>query len=88
MITKEQRAATITKFGGSIQNTGTPEVQVALLTDRILDLTKHFEKHHLDYHGQRGMMKLIGQRKSLLKYLASKDNARYTKLIAELGLRK
>lgn len=88
MLTKEQKAEIVTKFGGSEKNSGTAEVQIALLTTRINGLTDHFANHKLDHHSKRGLMKLIGQRRRLLRYLALKDDARYQSLIKELGLRK
>jgi small subunit ribosomal protein S15 len=88
MVTKEKVAELVNQFGGSVKNTGSIEVQVALLTERIKTLSSHFEKNKKDHSGMRGLMKLIGQRKSLLKYLANKDVAKYNKLIADLGLRK
>jgi small subunit ribosomal protein S15 len=69
-------------------DTGSPEVQVALLTARINDLTPHFKTHAKDHHGRRGLLKMVNQRKSLLSYLKDKDAERYTALIAKLGLRK
>jgi small subunit ribosomal protein S15 len=88
MITKQTKAELVKKFGTTTNNTGSIEVQVALLTERIKSLTPHFEKNKKDHSGMRGLMKLIGQRKALLKYLGKKDEARYTKLINELNLRK
>lgn len=88
MLTNQKREELVKKFGGSTKNTGAVEVQVALLTERIKDLGPHFEKNKKDHSGMRGLMKLIGQRRSLLKNLAQKDEARYTKLINELGIRK
>lgn len=88
MVAKEKVAELVKKFGGNANNTGTVEVQVALLTERIKDLSPHFEKNKKDHSGMRGLMRLIGQRRSLLKHLATKDEARYTKLINELGIRK
>jgi len=88
MVTTERRAELATKFGKTATNTGSVEVQVALLTERIKTLTPHFEKNKKDHSGMRGLMKMIGQRRSLLKYLSATDEARYTKLIGELGLRK
>jgi len=72
----------------SANDTGSPEVQVALLTARINDLTPHFKTHAKDHHGRRGLLKMVNTRKSLLAYLKSKDAARYTALIQKLGLRK
>ncbi len=69
-------------------DTGSPEVQVALLTARINDLTPHFKTHAKDHHGRRGLLKMVNQRKSLLAYLKDKDADRYTALIQKLGLRK
>jgi small subunit ribosomal protein S15 len=69
-------------------DTGSPEVQVALLTARINELTPHFKIHLKDHHGRRGLLKLVNQRKRLLSYLKDKDAERYTALIAKLGLRK
>jgi small subunit ribosomal protein S15 len=72
----------------SAQDTGSPEVQVALLTARINELTPHFKAHLKDHHGRRGLLKMVNQRKSLLAYLRRKDADRYTALIQKLGLRK
>jgi len=69
-------------------DTGSPEVQVALLTARINELTPHFKTHLKDHHGRRGLLKMVNQRKRLLSYLKDKDAARYTSLITKLGLRK
>lgn len=88
MLTKEKAAEVVTKFGGKANNTGSVEVQIALITENIKALTSHFEKNKKDHSGMRGLMKMIGQRRSLLKYLSQKDEARYTKLITELGIRK
>lgn len=88
MITTERSAEITKKFGGSEKNSGSVEVQVAILTERIKNLTSHFEKNKKDHSGMRGLMKMIGQRRSLLKYLSKKDDARYSKLIKELDLRK
>ena len=72
----------------SAADTGSPEVQVALLTARINELTPHFKQHLKDHHGRRGLLKLVNQRKRLLAYLKDKDAERYTALIGKLGLRK
>ena len=88
MLTKEVASQVVAKFGGNSTNTGSTEVQIALITEKIKALAPHFEKNKKDHSGMRGLMKIIGQRRSLLKHLAQKDEARYTKLIAELGLRK
>jgi len=88
MITLEKTAELVKKFGGSEKNSGSVEVQVAILTERIKNLSTHFEKNKKDHSSMRGLMKLIGRRRSLLKYLNKNDTERYTKLIGELGLRK
>lgn len=88
MLTKEQTAEIVNKFGGTEKNSGKAEVQVALMTARIAYLTGHFADHKLDHHSKRGLMKLIGRRRRMLRYLAGKDDARYKALIQELGLRK
>lgn len=88
MITVEKSKELTKKFGGTDKNTGAVEVQVAILTERIKNLTPHFEKNKKDHSGMRGLMKMIGKRRSLLKHLSSTDDARYNKLIQELGLRK
>lgn len=88
MITTQRSAELTKKFGGTEKNSGSVEVQVAILTERIKNLTSHFEKNKKDHSGMRGLMKMIGQRRSLLKYLSNKDEARYNKLIKELDLRK
>jgi len=72
----------------STSDTGSPEVQVALLTARINELTPHFKTHAKDHHGRRGLLKMVNQRKSLLAYLKDRDAVRYTALIQKLGLRK
>jgi small subunit ribosomal protein S15 len=72
----------------SASDTGSPEVQVALLTDRINELTPHFKTHLKDHHGRRGLLKMVNKRKSLLAYLKDRDAERYTALIQKLGLRK
>lgn len=78
----------ITKFARGGSDTGSPEVQVALLTDRINHLTEHFKTHKKDHHGRRGLLKLVSQRRSLLEYLKRKDESRYVALINALELRK
>lgn len=87
MITKERKTELIKKFGGSEANTGSAEVQIALLTERINDLQGHFKSHAKDHHSRRGLLKMVGQRRSLLRYLSKKDIQKYRELIAELGLR-
>ena len=88
MITTAETAEIVKTFGKSATDTGSTEVQVALLTTRIKNLAPHFEKNKHDFHSKRGLMKMIGHRRSLLKYLKNKDSERYAKLIKELGLRK
>ncbi|QED25928.1 30S ribosomal protein S15 [Microvenator marinus] len=78
----------IAKFGRGENDTGSPEVQIALLTARIQQLQEHFETHKHDHHSRRGLLKLVGQRRRLLAYLRSKDIPRYRELIQALGLRK
>jgi len=78
----------ITKFARGAKDTGSPEVQVALLSDRINHLTEHFKTHAKDHHGRRGLLKLVSQRRSLLEYLKKSDVARYSALIHSLELRK
>ncbi len=88
MVTKEQKQDLIVKFGGNENNTGAAEVQIALLTARINDLQGHFKANPKDHSSNRGLLKMIGQRRRLLKYVRNNDIERYRKLIAELGLRK
>ncbi|MBD3399896.1 MAG: 30S ribosomal protein S15 [Candidatus Coatesbacteria bacterium] len=87
-LAKERKQEIIAKFGQDADDTGSTEVQVALLTARIKDLTEHFRTHTKDHHGRRGLLKLVSKRRRLLKYLKNNDEERYKKLIAELGLRK
>jgi small subunit ribosomal protein S15 len=87
-ITKEQKSEIVTKFGKSGKDTGTPEVQIALLTARINDLTPHFEKFKKDHHSRVGLLKMVGKRRRLLDYLQEKNIERYRKVIAELQIRK
>ncbi|ELA08881.1 30S ribosomal protein S15 [Moraxella macacae 0408225] len=88
MLTNEQRAEIIAKFKQSENDTGSPEVQVALLTARINDLQSHFKEHKADHHSRRGLIRMVNSRRSLLDYLKRKDVERYSKLINELGLRR
>jgi small subunit ribosomal protein S15 len=88
MITTEAKKEIIEKYGRSEGDTGSPEVQVALLTARINDLNEHFKTHPKDHHSRRGLLKMVGQRRNLLAYLKNKDIERYRKLIESLGLRK
>lgn len=87
-ITPERKAEVIAKFATKEGDTGSPEVQVAILTDRIQTLTDHFKSHKKDNHSRRGLIKMVNQRRKLLDYVKGKDQARYEALIKELGLRK
>ena len=86
--TTEQKKAIIEQFKTHETDTGSCEVQIALLTDRIKYLTEHFKTHANDHHSRRGLLKLVGQRRNLRKYLQKKDIAKYRALIGELGIRK
>ncbi len=88
MISKEKKQAIIKEFARSEGDTGSPEVQVAVLTARIQELTEHLKVNHKDHHSRRGMLKMVGQRRGLLAYLKKKDINRYRALIEKLGLRK
>ena len=87
-ITAERKAALIKEHGRKSDDTGSPEVQVAILTDRINTLTEHFKTHAKDNHSRRGLLMMVNKRRSLLDFLRREDEARYTGLIAKLGLRK
>ena len=87
-ITAERKEALIKKHAQGKGDTGSPEVQVAILTERINNLTTHFKTHAKDNHSRRGLLMLVNQRRSLLDYLRRKDEGRYTDLIGKLGLRK
>jgi small subunit ribosomal protein S15 len=87
-ITPERKQAVIGDYRTHEKDTGSPEVQVAVLTERINNLTEHFKKFAKDHHSRRGLLKLVGKRKSLLNYLQKKDIERYRALIKRLGLRK
>lgn len=87
-LTKEKKTEIITKFGKGESDTGSTEVQIALLTARINHLTEHFKIHKKDFTGRRGLLKLVGQRRSFLAYLRNTDFNRYKAVIEELGLRK
>jgi len=78
----------VAQFGRNEADTGSPEVQVALLTERINHLTEHLKMHKKDHHSRRGLLKMVGHRKGLLDYIRNKDVVKYRELIAELGLRK
>jgi len=87
-ITAEHKQALIKEHGRGSNDTGSPEVQVAILTSRINSLTEHFKTHAKDNHSRRGLLMLVNKRRSLLDYLRREDEQRYTDLIAKLGLRK
>lgn len=87
-LTKDKKIALIGDYKTHASDTGSPEVQVALLSDRISYLTEHFKTHAKDHHSRRGLLKLVGQRRRLLDYLKSKDFDRYASLIQRLGIRK
>ncbi|WP_119420554.1 30S ribosomal protein S15 [Desertibaculum subflavum] len=87
-ITAERKQALIQEFAQSKTDTGSPEVQVAILSERINNLTEHFKVHGKDIHSRRGLLMLVSQRRSLLDYLKGKDNSRYEALIKRLGIRK
>lgn len=88
MLTKERKSQLIEEYRIHEGDTGSPEVQVAVLTERINRLTEHLRQHRHDFHTRRGLMKLVGQRRRLLAYLSRTDVQRYRNLIARLGLRK
>ncbi|MCK6620475.1 MAG: 30S ribosomal protein S15 [Calditrichaceae bacterium] len=87
-LTKDKKTEIITKYGKSANDSGRTEVQVALISHRILELTEHLKIHKEDHHSRRGLLKLVGQRRRLLNYLAKTDIERYRFLIQELGLRR
>jgi small subunit ribosomal protein S15 len=87
-ITAERKAELITEHARSEGDTGSPEVQISILTERIVNLTEHFKIHAKDNHSRRGLLMMVNNRRSLLDYLKKEDSARYTALIAKLGLRK
>ena len=87
-VTAERKQKIIKDNAQSKGDTGSPEVQVAILTERITNLTEHFKTHAKDNHSRRGLLMLVNKRRSLLDYLKREDNGRYTALIAKLGLRK
>ena len=88
MISKEKKAEIIANYGRKAGDTGSPEVQIAILTERIAELTEHLKVNQKDHHSRRGMLKMIGQRRGLLAYLKEIDIERYRSLIERLGLRK
>lgn len=87
-LTKEDKSEIVKKFGEKDGDTGKTEVQAALLTERIKYLTEHLKTHKKDHHSRRGLLKLVGQRRRLLRYLQKTDIMRYRKLIEELGIRR
>lgn len=88
MLLKEEKAAVIEANRTHENDTGSPEVQIAILTKRINDLTEHLKTHKKDHHSRRGLLKMVGHRRNLLNYLAKKDIERYRAVVAKLGLRK
>ncbi len=87
-ITAERRTALVSEYATAASDTGSPEVQVALLTERIVNLTEHLKTHAKDFHSRRGLLMMVGQRRAQLDYLKRKDQGRYEKLIGRLGLRR
>jgi small subunit ribosomal protein S15 len=87
-LSKDQKEEIIKNFGKEESDTGSPEVQIALLTQRIRELTDHSKEHSKDHHSRRGLIKLVGKRRRLLKYLSRKDLESYKKLLTDLGLRR
>lgn len=88
MISKEKKTAIINEYGRKPGDTGSPEVQIAILTERITELTEHMKNHPQDFHSNRGLLKLVGQRRGLLDYLKKTDLEKYRALIEKLGIRK
>ena len=87
-MTKERKAEILTTYARAEKDTGSAEVQIALLTERINELTEHLKVHKKDNHSRRGLLKMVGARRSLLKYLSDKDVQRYRDIVEKLGLRK
>ena len=87
-ITQERKAELIKEFGRTDGDTGSPEVQVSILTERIVNLTEHLKEHKKDFHSRRGLLIMVGQRRRLLDYLKRKNQSRYEDLIKTLGLRR
>ena len=87
-MTREEKLEMIKKYGGNEKNSGKSEVQIALLTQRINELTGHFDTHKKDHHSRRGLMMMVGKRRKLLDYLMNKDIERYRAIIKELNIRK
>ena len=88
MISKEKKAAIMAEYGRTSNDTGSPEVQIAILTARIQELTEHLKENPKDHHSRRGLLKMVGQRRGMLAYLQKKDLEGYRALIAKLGIRK
>ena len=88
MISKELKSQIIDKYKRDEKDTGSPEVQIAILTERINELTEHLKVHKKDNHSRRGLLKMVGKRRNLLNYLAKKDINRYREIVSQLGLRK
>ena len=88
MISKEKKAAIMAEYGRTPNDTGPPEVQIAILTARIQELTEHLKENPKDHHSRRGLLKMVGQRRGMLAYLQKKDLEGYRALIAKLGIRK
>ncbi|MBO6112024.1 MAG: 30S ribosomal protein S15 [Lachnospiraceae bacterium] len=88
MIKKEKKTEIIEKYGRTPGDTGSPEVQIAILTERIRELTEHLKSNNNDHHSRRGLLKMVGQRRGLLDYLKKKDIERYRSIIEKLGIRK
>lgn len=88
MITKEKKTEIMKKYARSEHDTGSPEVQIAVLSERIAELTDHMKKNPKDFHSNRGLLKMVGRRRGLLDYLKKKDINRYRELVADLGIRK
>lgn len=87
-LSAEQKASIVSEYRRDSSDTGSPEVQVALLTARIVHLTEHFKQHKHDHHSRRGLLRMVNQRRKLLDYLKGKDQSRYQSLIERLGLRR
>ncbi len=87
-ITAERRTALVSEYATGADDTGSPEVQVALASERISNLTEHLKTHKKDHSSRRGLLKMVGKRNSLLKYLTREDRSRYQQIIGRLGLRK
>lgn len=87
-ITAERKEELIKEYAAKDGDTGSPEVQVAIITERIKNLTEHLKEHKKDFHSRRGLLKLVGQRRNLLDYVKGKEHKRYEKIIKRLGIRR